>query len=293
MGPRGPAVWAVVLLAGWLLAAGTATALQRDGVDVLRSHGAEVLAFGAAVQDFLGPMPAIAGAPFLGLAAIAAATLLADTKFAAQLDSPFAQELRRNRLITEARAYASWTVVAVLLAIALLNYLSNSGKVQGLAGKLVDGGESVAALALYGALAASVGMPAAPRVAGGPDLLLAQFPALSGGLLMGVAVAAGLLVMLIVRWAFDLLIWLSPIPLVDLFFGTLKQAFTIGFVALYLLMPVVATILAAVILGLCLLMLPWALRLVRAAYRVILTSRVALARALHGDIEPTSPHALW
>jgi hypothetical protein len=71
--------------------------------------------------------------------------------------------------------------------------------------------------------------------------------------------------------ALDVLIWLSPIPFIDLIFETCKVVFSLVFLAIYfLLSPLVAAILGILLLVPCFILLPWAIRLLSFAYRIVL-----------------------
>jgi hypothetical protein len=68
----------------------------------------------------------------------------------------------------------------------------------------------------------------------------------------------------------DVLIWLSPVPFIDLIFETCKVVFSLIFLAIYfLLSPLVAAILGILLLVPCFILLPWAVRLLNFGYRII------------------------
>lgn len=82
--------------------------------------------------------------------------------------------------------------------------------------------------------------------------------------------------MMLTRLALDVLIWLSPIPFIDLIFETCKVIFSLAFLAIYfLLSPLVAAILGILLLVPCFILLPWATRLLHFAYHIVLCPLLA------------------
>jgi hypothetical protein len=82
--------------------------------------------------------------------------------------------------------------------------------------------------------------------------------------------------MMATRFAFDILIWLIPIPFVDLIFETGKKLATVIFIGLYLLAPGVALFFSIVILIASVFALGWALRLIQFAFSIALRPLLAV-----------------
>lgn len=82
--------------------------------------------------------------------------------------------------------------------------------------------------------------------------------------------------MLVVRFAFDVLIWLSPFPLVDFLFETAKNVVSLAILGLYFLSPTLAAVVAGLFLLVSLLLYGWAVRILDLAFGVVL--RPLLAR---------------
>lgn len=79
-------------------------------------------------------------------------------------------------------------------------------------------------------------------------------------LLVLTASILGVLSMIVLRTAFDLLIWVTPIPFVDAVFQVLKALVTVGLVALAVFAPVAAIVLNVLILLATTFALRWAWR---------------------------------
>lgn len=247
---------------------------------LLERHSQQVLDVNRDLEEVFGPLPAIGSTPFLGLAVLTGVALFADQPFVVNSSWPIVRRLRRNALVLEARNYASWWLLGALVILALITGLANSGKLEGGLGKLARGGENVIGGLAYfvvaiGALTTnSVG---AASVAAHPAAMSASVvPAFEWSTLtLIVAGAVALSAMMVVRFALDLVIWLNPVPFIDFVFETCKAIFSLAFLAIYLFNPLIAAILGAVLLIPCLLLLPWAARLLSFAYRIIFSPILA------------------
>jgi hypothetical protein len=253
------------------------------------------------VEEVFGPVPAIAATPFLGLAVLTGAALLTDQPAIAGSNSLFVQRLRRNALVLEAKTYASGWLVGALFLLALISGLANSGKLQGALGKFFRSTEDFTSGIAYLVIAISAltstqvtALLAPPP----PSMLFASVipPFELGTLALVVTACVSLAALMLVRFALDLLIWINPVPFIDLVFESGKTVFSLVFLAIYFISPVLAALLGVVILIPALLLLPWALRFMGFVYRIVfcpILSRIspafapslvdpALARACRG-----------
>lgn len=250
--------------------------------EAVEQHSRHVASVNDRFEDVFGPAPALASTPFLGLAAITGAALLIDQPVFAESSSPFVHRLRANVVIREAKTYASWWLFALFVLLAALAAIVNSGKLQGAFGKFAHVAESIAAGLAYVLVAATALVSGASPSAAAlePRILTASIVPAIEPTAFALVVAAGLALaaMMIVRLAFDLLIWLNPIPFVDMFFQALKTGFSVVFMVIYAWSPFAAALCAAIILVPCLVLLPWAMRLLSFARRILIYP--LLARAL-------------
>jgi hypothetical protein len=225
------------------------------------------------IQQVVGPMPGIASAPFLGLAALSGLALLADTDYARTSDNGFVRAVCDNSMVQEAQKYSSLTVFLLLSGLALLTYLASSGKIRGIVGKMLRATEDGVVTPTYALL--SLGAFTGLSVVGQPAFAEMGL-GLPSAILLAFGVALGLAAMTTVRFAFDVLIWLSPVPLVDFLFETAKNVFSVGLLVLYLFFPGFATAVAVVFLVVSLFLYGWAIRVVGFSFRIVL--RPVLAR---------------
>jgi hypothetical protein len=269
----------------------TTPARQQDPTDALRRQTATVTDFQHSFIEVFGPAPAIANTPFLGLAVLTGAALISDSKFVSRANSPLLRRVRDNTMLQEVRTYASWWLFGALCVLALCSFLTNAGKLQGLIGKLVRAGESAGAGVAYLALGwAALESQQTAHVVITPQVMTAGLDASSIGsaLALGIGLAIALVAMMIVRSAFDLLIWLNPIPFVDVIFETAKHAFSLGVMLLYFASPIAAATVAIMIVTVSVCLIPWAIRLLEFGYHVLLNP--VLAR-LVPSLKPTLAEA--
>lgn len=247
---------------------------NRSAAALLVAHSQRLEDLRRNAEALVGPMPAVASTPFFGLAALSAAGLVAKTDLVRGSTHPWVRAFRNNALIREAQRYSNWPVLLTLAGLALVTYLANTGKVRGLIGKLLRIVEDSSSVLLYFALSLGaldfVAPPHAPTVAHLSILGDARQDLVAFGLALGLAA------MVLVRYAFDVLVWLVPIPLVDFGFETLKKLLTVGFLCLYLFAPAVAAAVALLLLILAMLLAPWALRVLGFTFHLLL--RPLLAR---------------
>jgi hypothetical protein len=81
--------------------------------------------------------------------------------------------------------------------------------------------------------------------------------------------------LVVLRLAFDLLVWLSPFPLVDFFFESLKLVVSALWLGLYLLHPAAAAVAALAALLIALLALGWSLRVLHFAWTIVYSALLA------------------
>lgn len=237
---------------------------------VVERHAGKVAEATVIAQQVLGPMPAIASTPFLGLSILAGAAVVSDTDAVRQSTHPWAVAFRDNALIREARQYSSWPLFAILLTLSVGVYLTNTGKIRGTVGKLFRLTEDGSVWAIYGCLALATFV--SQGIGGGAGQVVAKmgFLDVPQGILLTIAVSVSLAAMMALRFALDVLIWLSPIPLVDFAFETLKKLVSVGFMALYFWSPFAAAALSLLLAVFALFTYGWALRLVRFDLDIIL-----------------------
>lgn len=247
-----------------------------DTTNSLKEQSQPVEYLNKKLIEVFGPLPAIASTPFLGLAVLTGTALLIDQPLLTNSDLRLLQQIRRNSLILQAKQYASWWLFGTFVILAGLTWLANSGKLRGTLGKFIRIAEDVAVGLLYLMVGADALTPNT-QSASSPELyptiaLASVVPAFeSSTAILILAALISLATMMLTRLALDVLIWLSPVPFIDLIFETCKIVFSLAFLAIYfLLSPLVAAVLGLLLLVPCFMLLPWAVRLLHFAYRIVL-----------------------
>ena len=242
--------------------------------DAFKSQQAEALRLGKKLEQLFGYVPAVACTPYLGLAAISGAALLADTEYARSSSNPIVRGICDSAPVQSARRYSSGALFGLLAFMALMSFVLSSGKIRATLGKLLGMAEGTLGVLAYGAL--SISAFAAPALAAEPPRIAILGFDVPRAIVLGLAISLGLGAMLVVRLAFDVLIWLSPFPLVDFLFEVAKNVLSLGLLALYFASPALAAGLAVVLLLVSLILYGWAIRVMELAFGVVL--RPLLAR---------------
>lgn len=254
-----------------LLGAAAPAAAQKGAAPLVR-QAASVAQITQTVQDVVGPMPAIAGTPFFGLALLSGAALASDSDWVRTSTHPWVHAFRDNALIAESRRYSSWPLFLSLLALATVLYLANTGKIRGAVGKLLRTAEDSSVFVTYTLLAVAtlVGVGTEATVGASAPAPVAAIGVMPASALIGLGVAVGMALMMVVRYACDVMIWLIPVPFIDFLFETAKKVITLGFLALYFWSPVAAATLSLGVVLIAFLLYGWATRMLRFSYGIVL-----------------------
>ena len=249
---------------------------SNDATSSLKEQRPQVEYLNKKLIEVFGPLPAIASTPFLGLAVLTGTALLIDEPMFANAELRLIQQIRQNSLILRAKHYANWWWFSTFALLAGLTWLANSGKIRGALGKFVRIAEDVAAGLLYLIVGADALMPYT-QSASSPDLystialasVVPDFESSTAVLILAALIS--LATMMLTRLALDVLIWISPVPFIDMIFETSKVIFSLAFLGIYFFVsPVAAAILGLLLLVPCFMLLPWAARLLHFGYRIAL-----------------------
>lgn len=146
---------------------------------------------------------------------------------------------------------------SVFFALGLLIQFGKSFKVTKPVAEFIGTGETILALAVF------AGSLAFPLTKSTPPLPTQEAAVLGTALFFAGLALATLSTIIIVRMALDILIWISPVPFIDLIFEVTKMALTAILVALAIFFPSAATAINVMLAVVALLLLRWALRIVR------------------------------
>lgn len=236
----------VVLL---LLALGTATPCRSDSPPLAEEQAqARAVTEEIPWAELLGPLAPVALSPFFGITCLSGCALLAERGL-----------LPQNQFFQQSDALRNPAVFAVFLCLTLLTSLPRLSKVSKPLAQAADVLETYAGLVTMVALhyvarhgEANTALAAAPLAAG--------FAAQGGDLLLAAVSAANVLVIHSVRFFFEMLVWLSPVPLLDALFEFANKAMCAGLVFVYALHPAAALTLNTILFLGCLCLLRWSRR---------------------------------
>ncbi|MCS6771688.1 MAG: hypothetical protein NZ740_06635 [Kiritimatiellae bacterium] len=224
------------------------------------------------LADWMGPLAPVALSPFFGLCCLSGAALLAERGW-----------IPAHPLFQGNPALQNETVFFALLALTLFTSLPRLTKVTKPIAQLADFLETYAGIVymivVYWAVRAQ-----SPQAESAALTLAAAGP--FGDLLIPIAAACNILVIGTLRAFFEMLVWLSPIPLVDAAFEAANKTLCAGLVALYVISPTAALAVNLTLFVLCALF-------VRAAYRRLRAFRVNVLvpawRRITGRAPPRGP----
>ena len=201
------------------------------------------------VAEWLGPLAPVALSPFFGVACLSGLSLLMERGVVPE-----------NALLARAGPLKNGAVFIVLSLLAIATSLPRLTKLSKPLVQGLDFVETWSALVIVVTLKV-LATPSAEDDA--TVALLAGVFASSGGFLMTALGAVNMLVIATVRFVFEVLVWLSPIPLVDAAFEACKKTVCGGLMAVYAFHPAAALLLNALLFVLALLASRWAWRAAR------------------------------
>ena len=193
------------------------------------------------LAEWMGPLAPIALSPFFGLACLSGASLLIERGL-----------LPEQTWLSGNPALNHPSVFIALLVLAVLTSLPRLTKVSKPIAQLGDFLETYTGIVLM-VVIHYVGQ----REAGGlePPVTGLVHASLFGGMefiVIAAVSAINILVIQTVRWFFEALIFLSPIPFLDAFFELINKTFCLTLVALFVFSPFAALVVNGLMLAFCL-----------------------------------------
>ncbi|MEO1530345.1 MAG: hypothetical protein AAFX06_33570, partial [Planctomycetota bacterium] len=199
------------------------------------------------VADWLGPLAPVALSPFFGMACLSAFAIWGG------------DWMSGNSLLAAAGPLKNEVVFGTFVVLTLLTSLPRMTKVSKPFAQAMDQLEAYSVIIilivikLFGASgSADVEAPIA-------NVQFASFSITTDGLL-AIAMAINLFVINSVKFFFEVLIWLTPIPAIDALFEVCNKLLCLGLMSLYAFSPTLATIVNLLLLTAALLIFRWANR---------------------------------
>jgi len=208
--------------------------------------------------EYLGPLAPVALSPFFGIAMLSGSSYLSDWELI-----PSNAFLSNNALLQDPLVFLIFSV------LTLFTSLPKFTKVTKPVAQAIDQLETYSGIATILVLQALMGLESGGD--GEPVAYVAQAGFISmtqTGLIMVVS-AVNIFVINTVKFLFEVLIWLSPVPTIDAIFEAGLKSLCGGLMVLYLWNPWLSALVNGILFLICLLLFRWAIRTTN-YYRVVL-----------------------
>jgi hypothetical protein len=195
----------------------------------------------------LAPLAPVALSPFFGITCLSGTSILCNMGV-----------LPKNDFLMGNKALNNWLVFGVFLILSIATSLPKMTAVSKGFGQAIDQLETYAGIISYFGIYYLSGLgqdEAAKQV-----VYAAGIFSFTKGTLLMIAAAINIIVINTVKYFFELLIWISPIPALDAMFESANKAFATALAAVYAFNPYLAMILNIILFLICLVIFNWARR---------------------------------
>ena len=201
------------------------------------------------LADWLGPLAPVALSPFFGVTCLSGLAIWGP------------EWVTDNALLGDSGPLQNPVLFLILLLLTLLTSLPRLTKVSKPFAQAVDRIETYAVIIILLAIKISVSMEAD----NGAQVAMVQLGIFSFTLdtLLAIAMVINILVINSVKFFFEFLVWLTPIPLLDAVFEVGNKSVCAALMTVYALSPTLATIINLAILLVAAIMLRWVSRRTR------------------------------
>ena len=199
-----------------------------------------------ATSEWLGPMAPIALSPFFGITCLSGMSVYGQGTFLA--DNQFVSS---NPVLNNPAVF--WT----FLILTLLTSLPRLTKVSKPIAQVLDQVETYSGIITIIVIRIMASAGGEPSELADTQIIQMGFISLTGDMLLVVAAAINIFVINLVKFFFEALIWLTPIPAIDAIFEACNKIACATLMAIYAWSPLVATILNLILFTVCALMFRW------------------------------------
>lgn len=239
---------------------------------------ADSLSEKVSTTEWLGPLAPVAISPFFGITCLAGMSQFGKGTV-----------LEQNNFISTNPVLNNPTIFWVFLVLTLLTSLPRFTKVSKPMAQALDQVETysgIITLLVIKVLGSSLGGGDGEMI---ETAALVQFGIFSftSDLLLSIAAVINIIVINTIKFFFEVLILITPVPFLDAAFEAGKQATCVGLLAIYAFSPLVATIINLVIFVACLFAYRWIHRRVAYARSVLFDPLMALWNPKFG--QPAKP----
>ncbi len=211
-----------------------------------QSKGEQLTKKISAIQ-VLAPLAPVALSPFFGITCLSGTSILCNMGV-----------LPKNDFLMGNKALNNWLVFGVFLTLSIATSLPKMTAVSKGFGQAVDQLETYAGIISYFGIYYLSGLgqdEAAKQV-----VYAAGIFSFTKGTLLMIAATINIIVINTVKYFFELLVWISPIPALDAAFETANKVVTATLAAVYAFNPFLAMVLNIILFLICLMIFNWARR---------------------------------
>ena len=255
-------VCVTLLIVGWILLNPCTAADKYDKADLTEDQQqAEKFVERYGITEALGPLAPVAMSPFFGLACLSGTSILCEMGI-----------LPENNFLQGNEVLNNWLVFLLFAGLTVVTSVPKLVSVSKVFAEAVDRVETYAGIISYGVilLAAQQGAPQEDVV-----VYSAGFITLTSNGLLACMAAVNIFVIATVRFFFELLVLISPIPTLDAIFECTNKAIAGIIACIYAFNPYLAFVLNVILFLICLVIFKWVNRRLR-YYKAVLLEPILL-----------------
>jgi hypothetical protein len=224
------------------------------------------------IADWLGPLAPVALSPFFGVMCLSGLAIWGP------------QWVSDNALLGESGPLQSETIFLIFVGLTLLTSLPRLTKVSKPFAQAVDRLETYAVIVILLVLK----LISSVESSGETEVAIVQLGVFSFTFesLLSIAMIVNIMIVNSVKFFFEFLIWLTPIPFIDAIFEVCNKTVCATLMAIYAFSPTVATVINFVILLVAAILFRWISRRVR-FFRTMVLDPV-LSQLWSGYRQPTN-----
>ncbi|KAA1258973.1 hypothetical protein LF1_14980 [Rubripirellula obstinata] len=233
------------------------------------------------ITDWLGPLAPVALSPFFGVTCLSGLALWGPSW------------ISDNAVLGAAGPLGNEWLFGIFLVLTLLTSLPRLTKVSKPFAQAVDRLETYAVIVILLAIKFVMSMDSPDQ----ESVAALQVPVMQFGVisltldtLLSIAMIVNILVINSVKFFFEFMVWLTPVPFLDAVFELCNKSLCALLMGIYAYSPTVATAINLVLLGIAALMLRWISRRVR-FYRTMILDPI-LAKLWTGFGTPRRPELI-
>jgi hypothetical protein len=224
------------------------------------------------IADWLGPLAPVALSPFFGVMCLSGLAIWGP------------EWVSDNALLGESGPLQSETIFLIFVGLTLLTSLPRLTKVSKPFAQAVDRLETYAVIVILLVLK----LISSVESSGETEVAIVQLGVFSFTFesLLSIAMIVNIMIVNSVKFFFEFLIWLTPIPFIDAIFEVCNKTVCATLMAIYAFSPTVATVINFVILLVAAILFRWISRRVRFFRSMVLDP--VLAQLWSGYRQPTN-----